>query len=367
MPENFSLMAHLVPKLKGPLEDAATDALAYILTNSASSRQTLNDLLREGGFAIEPIVKVATQVTHPDNSRPDMTGYDKNSQVRLVVEAKFGAALGDEQASAYAQLFDRPGPAVLLFIAPERRIPILWAAIEQQMKELGELEYIESFPGAKRARVLWKEPRDIDLQLIATSWLRLIERMGALEPDDDIRSDINQLRGLAQREDTRVFLPIHAKELSPDFPRRVVAFNQLIDDVVDGNGVPKGWLEIKGLQATSRRYGYGRYCRFVGLKNQLWFGVNHERWAESADTPLWLRIWDLTGANEDEIGRIMNVKIVEGIYDSGKNSWIPIHLKTGIDYNEVLDGVASQLRKIGETLVANQTSCESSVPLVPQN
>ena len=364
MTEYFSLMAHLVPRLKGPLEDAATDALAYILTNSANSRQTLNDLLREGGFAIEPIVRVATQITHPDNSRPDMTGYDKNSQVRLLVEAKFGAALGDEQASAYAQLFTHPGPAVLLFIAPERRIPILWAAIEQQMKGLSELDYIESSPGSKRVRVLWKKPRDTELQMIATSWLRLIERMEALESDDNIKSDINQLRGLAQREDTRVFMPIHTEELGPDFPRHVVAFNQLVDHVVDGEGVPKGWLDIKGLQATSRRYGYGRYCRFAGLENQLWFGINHERWAESADTPLWIRVWDLTGANEDEIARKMNVQIVEGIYDSGKTSWIPIHLKTGADYNEVMDDVASQLKKIGETLTANQTSCEFPVPSV---
>ena len=82
------------------------------------------------------------------------------------------------------------------------------------------------------------------------------------------------------------------------------------------------------------------------MENQLWFGVNHERWAESADTPLWLRIWHLTGANEDEIGRTMNVQIVEGTYDNGRNSWIPIYLKTGVDYEVVLDRVASQLETI---------------------
>ena len=367
MSDNSSLIAYLVPKLTGQVENAATEALGYILNRSDGAMQALNDLLREGGLDIEPIVRVETQVTYPDGSRPDMAGYDNNNVARLLVEAKFGASLGGGQASGYAQLLDQPGPAVLMFLAPERRMPILWTSIEREMKELSKLGNIASPPGVKRAEVLWQEHRATALQLVLTSWIRLLDRMDALGEYESVKSDISQLRALAQREDAQVFLPIHAEELGPDFPRRVVVFNQLVDHVVDGNGVPNGWLDIKGLQATSRRYGYGRYCRFVGLENQLWLGVNHERWAESADTPLWLRLWTLTGSSEDEIARKMNVQIVEGIYDSGKNSWIPIHLKTGLDYDEVLDDVVFQLKKIREILVPNQTSSASFASSAPED
>ena len=68
----------------------------------------------------------------------------KNNVKRLLVEAKFYAALLQDQASGYAQQFDEPGPTVLLFICPEVRIPTLWAAIRQQIGKRWELETIDS-------------------------------------------------------------------------------------------------------------------------------------------------------------------------------------------------------------------------------
>ena len=114
MADKSSLMAFLVPKLTGQVENAATEALGYILSRSDGAMQALNDLLRGGGFDIEPIVRVETQVTYPDGSRPDVAGYDKNNVARLLVEANFGASLGGGQASGYAQLLDQPGPAAVL-------------------------------------------------------------------------------------------------------------------------------------------------------------------------------------------------------------------------------------------------------------
>ena len=69
MADYSSLMAHLVPRLTSQVENAATDALAYILNRSEGAIQALNDLLREGGFDIEPIVRVETQVSYPDGSQ----------------------------------------------------------------------------------------------------------------------------------------------------------------------------------------------------------------------------------------------------------------------------------------------------------
>ena len=335
MTHDATLMAHLVPRLTRQVENAATDALGYILNKSPETMQVLNNLLQAPGFDIEPIARVETQVTYEDGSRPDMAGYDKSNVKRMLVEAKFWAALSEDQASGYARQFDEPGPAVLLFIAPETRIPTLWASITWQMEKQSRLEVIKSSPGSKRASVIGTERH-----LMLVSWVRLLDSMAALAGDNVVGSDIQQLRGLAEVQDAQAFLPIRSEELSPSLAHRVVWYNKLADHAVGSRGVPEGWMDIRGLQATSRRWGYGRYFRFTGVEGYFWFGVNHERWAGNGDTPLWLTVYESNQVSVDEIGRALNVQVQDG--------WIPIHPKVGVEYDEVLDDVVSQLKAIAK-------------------
>ena len=77
MAEDTTLLAHLLPRLTGRLEDAATDSLAFILNKSAACRGALDSLLKDVDFNPEPIARVETQVTYEDGSRPDMVGYGR--------------------------------------------------------------------------------------------------------------------------------------------------------------------------------------------------------------------------------------------------------------------------------------------------
>ena len=337
MPNNDTLLAYLVPKLTNQIENAATEALGYILNKSSGSMQALNDLLQEGDFDIEPITKMETQVTYEDGSRPDMAGYDKSGVKRLLVEAKFWAALLGGQASGYARQFDHLDEGVLLFISPEVRIPTLWTEIRRQMAEGNGLESVDTFAGVYGANVVGTKRR-----VMLISWTRLLDRMASLA-DDKINSDIQQPRGLAQAEDAQAFLPLHSEELSPSLGRRVVWYNRLIDHVVDSRGVPEKWLDTQGLRATAQRHGYGRYIHLSGVKGDFWLGINHEMWARSGDTPLWLSIGSYgTTEIQEAIGRALNVQ-VEG-------RWVPIFPKLGVEYPGVLDDVVSQLKVIAELL-----------------
>ena len=349
MADYQSLMAYLVPRLTRQVENAATDALAYILNGSPEPMRALNELLQEGGFSIEPVSKVETQVTYEDGSRPDMAGYDRNNGKRLLVEAKFWAALLDDQASGYARQLNLPCPAALLFIAPELRIPTLWAEIERQMAEYGRLDLIDTSPGGRRAKVIWTEPGDTESQLVLVSWGRLLDRMDALDAGDVVKSDIRQLRGLAHMQDGQAFLPIHSEELSPSLGRRVVWYNRLVNDAVGSRGMPEGWMNTHGLAATSQRWGFGRYLRFTGADIYYWFGVNNELWAEIGDTPLWIRVGNPSIVRMDDVSRELKVRV--------QNDWIPIHLKTGVEYSDVLDDVVSQLKTIA-TVVEAQLATE---------
>lgn len=348
MADNDTLMAYLVPRLTGGVEDAATEALAYILNKSDGAMAALNDLLRLDGFDVEPVARVRTQVSYEDGCIPDMAGYDEDGRTRLLVESKFWAAFGDGQVSQYAQHLDQPGPAVLLIIGPEVRRQILWAEAKRQMAELGELGGIDSPEGVYRARVNRTIPGNSELHLMMVSWAGLLDLMAAKSGDSAVLEDIRQLRGLAQRQDEEGFLPLNGEELSSGFARRVVWYNQLVDDVVDARGVRYNWLSTAGLVATSRRWGYGRYLRFSNIEEAFWLGINHNVWARSEETPLWLGLpydhW--SKVNMHAIGRKLHERVVEADWFR----WVPIRLKTGVEYDAVLDDVAAQLKRIGEVV-----------------
>ena len=338
MTDDGTLLAHLAPRLASQLEDAATDALAYILNKSDEAMRALNDLLQHGGFGIEPIRRVRTQVSYKDgSSRPDMTGEDRNRVERLLVESKFGAPLLDGQASGYIKLLDKPGPAVLMFISPEVRIETLWAAIRQQMEPCIELKPVDAPAGVRRAEAGCPERH-----LILISWLGLLDCMAAYVSDAAVEEDIRQLRGLALQQDSEAFRPVHAEHLSPDFARRVVGYNHLVDDAVDARGVKDGWLDISGLSATSQRYGYGRYVRFKEVPGDCWFGVNHEQWAKNEDTPLWLLLHEDLQARTDEIGKKLDRQVYDG--------WVPIFPKLRVEEAEVLNDMVRQLKVIARVV-----------------
>ena len=348
MADNNTLMAYLVPRLTSGVEDAATEAMAYILNKSDGAMTALNDLLSQDGFAVEPIARVRTQVTYGDGCIPDMAGYDEDDRTRLLVEAKFWAAFGDGQVRQYALHLDQPGPAVLLIIGPEVRRQTLWAEAKQQMSEVGELKDIGSQTGANRARVVWSQPRDSQLHLVIVSWAWLLDRIADHAGGAAVLEDIRQLRGLAQRQDEEGFLPLHGEDLSPSFAHRVVWYNQIVDDAVDARGVQQGWLNIERLRAASNRWGYGRWLRFSGVDATFLFGVNHYLWARNRDTPLWLGLW-LDDTGKEASGKV-DRSLKEEFVDVDGFRWIPVYLKTGVEYDAVLNDVAAQLKRIGEAV-----------------
>lgn len=326
-----TLLAYLVPKLTSRVEDTATDALAFILNRSAACLGALDRLLRDQDFRMEPITAVRTQVTYEDGSRPDMAGYDRNGAKRLLVESKFWAGLLLGQADGYFELLDEAGPGVLLFIAPDSRIETLWAEIRRQMETSDKgirLEIIETGDRTRRAGVVGS-----DKQLMLVSWTLLLDALAAAASGDaKVSSDILQLRGLAQREDQEAFLPIHREELAPALPRRIRGLHRLINDVVDGRGVPQGWMSVEGFRATATSEGYGRYFRLTLTDvrdNQLFLGTNFRRWQEGT-TPLWLQIW------VPPLGF--------------REKFIPVHLRTGLEYEAVLEDVVRQVRAVEDMI-----------------
>ena len=335
MSNTDTLLSYLVPKLTNQVENAATDGLGYILEKSESAMDAFNLLLQQGGYAGNPIARVETQASYDDGSRPDMTGHDEDNVKRLLVEAKFWAALSDGQASGYLEQFDEPGPAMLLFIAPEARIATLWAEIKRQINDDGQrrLETPVVSNAMRSAAVAGEEKR-----LMLVSWRGLFARLAASEDNDDVEGDIYQLQGLADGQDADAFLPVHGQDVSPEIGRRILGYNALAYDVVE-RGKTEKWLVTKGLRVTPQIYGYGRFFRFSGVESDFWIGINCEKWAADDDTPLWLWAVDETPKTLETFAKALSVQV----YDQ----WIPIHLRKRMEFHAVLDDVAGQLKTIG--------------------
>ena len=353
MPEEFTLLAYLVPRLTNRVEDTATDALAFILNKSPACRDALGMLLMEGEgtYHLDALASFDTQVTYKDGSRPDMVGYDQEGGKRLLVESKFWATLLEGQASGYFDQLEDAGPGVLLFIAPTTRLEILWGEITRQIEggqDGSKLELVETPEHIRRARVIGPDKQGKRLMLV--SWPLLLDRLAAAVPPDSLlAADIRQLRGLAQREDEEAFQPIKTAEFSPSVPRRLQWLNRLIDDVVDGHGRPQGWMSVRGLRAAAQRDGYGRYFRFRTdsgevIDGYLFLCVNFHLWATRGDTPLWLRIYGDVPINLTHLRE--NVPSLVELGGSSVTYDLPIYLTPGVEYGRVLDDVVRQVKDI---------------------
>lgn len=365
MDNALTLLAHLVPRLTAQVEDAATDALGFILNRSAPCRGALDRLLQDGDFAPEPIARVGTQVTYEDGSRPDMIGYDESGATRLVVESKFWAGLQPSQARGYIEQIDAPGPGVLLFIAPASRIETLWAEICRQMENGGgatpegdrRTRRFEELPGmpdqTRTAQIVESGVRPSDKRLMLISWSRLLDAMDtASVGDPQTASDLRQLRGLAVQQDESAFQPIHADEFGLALPRRIRGLNKLIDDVVSICRT-RGCISTEGLKATPQYDGYGRYLSFPGVDGYAFLCVNFSLWASSGDTPIWLLISERIQINRERLHDkhplatdIRGLTFLSSRHDY--SAGVPIHLKTRVEYDEVLDDFAKQISEVAE-------------------
>ena len=335
MAESDTLLANLIPRITNRVEDVAVEALGYILGESKASLAALNSLVRTDGVNMPEIVRIQTQVSG-EGMRPDLSGLDHNGEERLLMEAKFWAGLTDNQPDAYLNRLPENGPSVLLFVAPRVRIPALWPELQRQAgQELGTNVRDESAPNAA---VSGTEKR-----LLLVSWDRLLngmaERSKAENEPPGIYANVQQLLGLAQRMDSRHFLPLHSEELSPGIARRIENFYNLFVKASD-RAREEGEIDWIGQMASATNY-TGRPIGISGIR--AWIGIHYRLWSEgnSDDTPLWLLLY----ASPDLLSKI-STRL--GLREYG--GYLPIHLKTGVEEAAVLADIVSQLKAIAAVI-----------------
>ena len=338
-----TLLAHLVPTLTSQTENAATKSLAYILNKAEPTRRALNEMVRAGvGVTTDPVEQVRVEVAAEDQSRPDFVGYDVNGTKRVIGESKFWAPLGKGQGSAYLKQL-ASGPSVLMFVVPEARLISLWDDVVSDIEEgaigvsLQPLEAPDSMMAAREGQS--------ERYVLMVSWRALLDRMlGNSTGDQQVQSDIQQLRGLTELMDSEAFLPLKKEDLGPEIPRRYNHFVRLFMDATRQLGGPGGVISWTGPISSSYN-SCGRYLTISGTSG--WLGIHYDLWGrgDSEDTPLWLQLYELEGP------ALAHVSHELGLRGAGwKGSYFAIHLKVGVVMEDVLGDVVCQLERIARNI-----------------
>ena len=340
MPDNDTLLAYLVSSFPGNTENIATEVLRHIFRNWDASIVALNDVVQSGVRGINPVKTVQSQVIHADGTIPDLVGFDENDKERVLIEVKFWAELTPNQPNGYLHRLPEDSPAALIFLAPEERVQSLWPQLRARVKQ-DHADLVEIDSERKCARV-----DDTQRHLMIVSWGSLLDSMAARTRDygeSSVETEIRQLRTLAQFADEGGMKPIaKGEEFGADLDRNLRLYKRLIDAATE-RGIGQGWVDRSGLRATPRSYGYGRYIRLRGAV--LWFGVNVEQFEKTVDTPLWV--------NSQYSFQGIATKLAEQL-DLQDSDWIPVTLKRGVEFPEMLDGVVESLKQIADVVYATR-------------
>ena len=153
MTDNDSLLNHVVQRSTTGLEDAATNALSFILSRSSSAMETLTDFLGDDRGPL-PIATVSPRGADAHGAVPDLACFDGDGGVVALIESKFWAELTAHQPVTYWQRLPDDRPAVLLFLAPEYRVDrgSLWNDLVARLRDAGyELDPVDGSEGTVTA------------------------------------------------------------------------------------------------------------------------------------------------------------------------------------------------------------------------
>jgi hypothetical protein len=277
-----SLLGQFYSRIKGSQEDIASEGLTYILQRSKSARLAINKLIRSDcGLDFEELT-FSTQKSGDNLERPDISGCNINGKEVLILEAKFWAALTDNQPMGYLERLKQN--SALVFVCPTLRVRSVFDELLKRAKATNCTANQEAhsikFDGNIHLMVkTWNE-------ILATIKLHLVQNNEQL-----LISDIDQVIGFCDTIDSNAFLPLQSDDLSPKYAKRIKSYYDLIDKVVD-ELKKREFADTVGLKMTAQRFGYTGYLHIKQFGVSL--NLDFDCWAEFADTPFWLGVQRIT-------------------------------------------------------------------------
>ncbi len=344
-----SLLGQFYTRIKGSQEDIASEGLAYILQRSKSARKALNKVIKiDSGLDFEGL-NYTTQNIGEKLERPDISGYDNNGVEVVILEAKFWAALTENQPIGYLKRLREN--SILIFVCPTLRVRPVFDEIQKRVKN-AELKYEINIENHSINI-------DTNKNIIVKTWdeiLGIIRIHLVQENEQILLSDLDQIIGLCDTIDNNSFQPFQSEDFSPSFAKRINSYYDLTDKVVD-ELKKRNLADTTNLNSTPQKYGYTRYFKLETLGISL--NVRFDIWERIADTPFWLSIKDDTTGKfwiQNESFKFKTKTIVSKFsittYENNKKElFIPIFPLLDKTEDIVINDIVNQILRLKNELI----------------
>lgn len=352
-----TLLAHLTDKLTSQRENAATEAVAFVLNRSERARRAFARHVAPLVGEMAAIHRVETQYVAGDESRPDIVLLGADGAVIGYIEAKFWAALTAAQPVAYLKRLaeTRANGGLLFMLAPDRRLETLRTEIVERCRP-SEHVLIDRGAMAFDAGVN---------RLALISWSGLLSALrDAVVDDPATLSDLGQLQGLCERFESEGFVPLTRADIDDlEVPRRVLALANLVNDIVD-TAVAREVLSVKGSRPAHYVHATGRYVSLPRAGG--WFGLNHKLWLERGQSPMWMRFnagsYGRSAELRGALSAWVNARTPRAFLDDDGAIRLPVPLRTGVEKQAVVDASIEYFRGLDRLMLAAGMSLRNAEP-----
>ncbi|MYC31743.1 MAG: hypothetical protein F4X64_01015 [Chloroflexi bacterium] len=340
MTHSNSLLGHVLSQQYIPSrENAATDALSFILCRSDAARVAFSDFLADGSSPL-PIAKAETRTFGASGSIPDLACRDEDGNVVALVESKFWAGLSVHQPVTYWERLPKDRRSVLLFIAPDYSVNrgSLWDDLTILLQKSGyELNSARMGDGVKSAAA-----KDDQRRLMLVGWGMFLDWMAqetVTDTSGQTSFEIEELKGLAN------------SIIENNNPRRYESLTRLIKRAVDRLKV-SGWANNEGLTVGHGAGYYARYLKLAGAYAGI--VVDTRIVTEAPDRALSLSFFSSNGeVPRDQVRQLLGNAGQPGSMWDRKDVSVPIELLEGADTDATLNAIVSQLENIGKLIDPN--------------
>jgi hypothetical protein len=334
------LFSHVAAKFGRSPEDLATEGLHFLLSHHVAADAFVDLLNRMCGTDLPGTMNFRTQEgTEDGEGQPDMKGTAGDGSVPLLVESKFWAGLTRNQPDGYLRALESVPGAVLLFLVPDIRQRYLWS------KVLDRIDDPNAQSGGRDRCVHLTNRTSVTM----CSWTEVLDTIEAAlrrEEKSEFLGDLAQLRALCDAYSDSGFTPFRDDELGPGVGKRINQLHRILPNLRSELG--DAWAEPGSLAAGQYRNVFK--TKVHGLNAAI--GIEYNWWANRGTSPLWLRI---KARSADRRTRLMQALMpdIKAFRDGDSfptDTLVPLILKTGAEFDDVMDDLANQLHTIADRL-----------------
>lgn len=334
------LLTHVITRLGSrQTENLATSSVIYLLRTYPPTREALVTAI-ESATHTELGALVFHEQFHTPSGIFDGVGLDADGDVRMFIEAKFGALLDPGQLTGYPTELAKPG--VGLYVVPQRRINHLWADLEQAWPPSSPTTGEVRTHAIAGGRVL-----------AMTSWRHLLNVIrSASVADLAFEHEIAELESLIDRLDSSAFRPLAAHDLAHEHGLRALWFDDIVDQVIT---VAREQEVITALGKFGGGHGYyGVLCCLGGWR--IWFGTLADAWATLGETPFWVQFQggDLTqsGAVQAALGDHLDAQGNARLLMRGSTPVVALRPLLRAPQEAVVADLVAQLAEVRDKVIA---------------